>query len=112
MENHQKRRVKGRRPIVHSPSLFVMGVSEFLEAAYKEKLGEHAGVLFPGFCSESKEDEKDKCADDPRPPGEGVSGDEEVVCPPHDCRNLSDTAETIVSLFPADPWHDRGGGRV
>ena len=80
--------------------------------AYKEELGERAGVVFPSLCSEAKEDKEDERANDTGPPSEGVPGNKEVVGPPHDCRNLSDTAEIIMSVFPADPWHDRGGSGV
>ena len=60
----------------------------------------------------SKEDEEDKRADDARPLGQGVRSRYAAVHSPDDCWNLSDTTEIIVSVFPADPRGDRGGGCV
>jgi len=101
-----------RQIIVYLPRLSGRGGSGFLEVAHKEKPGECARVMFPGLCGESKEDEEDERANDAGPPGEGVPGHKEMVRPPHHCRNLSDTAEIVMSFLPADPGHDRGGGRV
>ena len=89
---------------------FVGGGSGFPEVAYKEKLGERAGVVFSSFGGKSEEDEEDKCANDAGPLSQGVPGHYEVVASPEDCWNLSNTTEIIMSIFPADPRHDGSGG--
>lgn len=44
-----------------------MGGCGFLETAYKEKIGERAGVVSPSLGGESKEEKEDKRAKDARP---------------------------------------------
>lgn len=57
-------RGEGWQVIVHLPGLFGERGSRFLEMTREEKLGECAGVVFPSLGSKSKEDEKDKRAND------------------------------------------------
>lgn len=68
--------------------------------------------MFPSLGSKSEEDEENKRANHAGPLGQGVSSHKETAAPPEDCRDLSDATETIMGVFPTDPWHDRGSGRV
>ena len=70
-DNHQERVDKEEQAIVDLPRLFGKGRCGLLETAYKEKIGERAGVVFPSLCGKPEEDEEDKRANDARPLGEG-----------------------------------------
>jgi len=70
-DNDQEREDKEEQLIVRSPGFFGKGGCGFPEMAYKEELGERAGVVFASLGTKSKEDEEDERANDTRPPGEG-----------------------------------------
>ena len=59
-----RKKAEERLVIVRLPRLFGEGGRGFLEAAYKEKLSECAGVVSPSLGSKSKEDEEDERAND------------------------------------------------
>lgn len=62
--------------------------------------------------SKSKEDEEDERANDTGPLGQHVRNHYTGVASPEDCWNLPNTTEIIMSVFPANPRHDRDVGYV
>lgn len=92
------------------PGFFAGCGSRVLEAARKENLGEHFGVVLSSLGGKSKEDKEDERANDARPLRQGIRDHYKVVAPPEDRRDLSNTAEMIMSIFPTDPWHNGSAG--
>lgn len=68
--------------------------------------------MFSGLGRKSEENEEDKSANDARPPSKVQASYHEVVIPPEDGRDLPDTTEIVMGVFPTDPWRDGGRSRI